>query len=100
MDNEDDWASVDHLIDAIKGLVDFHGTRLKRTMIETISVGAETPMKRKDSKITAGSRVDCWIESGLPDRGWIAGSRVDCRIKGGLPDRGWIAGSSNVLFFS
>ena len=56
MGNEDDWASVDYLIDAIKGFVDLHGTKLKRTMIETISVGAEAPMKKKDSKITALSK--------------------------------------------
>ena len=55
-DNKDDCASVDYLIDAIKGFVDLHGTKLKRTMIETISVGAEAPMKKKDSKITALSK--------------------------------------------
>ena len=30
-----------------------HGTKLKRTMIETISIGAEAPMKKKDSKINS-----------------------------------------------
>ena len=59
MENEDDLPCVDQFTDAIKVCIDLEKRKLKRTVTETISVGASATMKKKDAKISALSRDNC-----------------------------------------